>query len=75
MPGLIKLVGKGGGTMKSGYYFRPSDITEYIERWRCLYGLKFENYFIHTIPNLKDQRSFNNPNKIKNETTKTRQSD
>ncbi len=65
MAGTIKLIGRGGGVMKSGYYFRASDITEYIKRWRFFYGMKFERYFIHAVPNLKDQRRFTKPKKIK----------
>lgn len=70
MPGIIKLVGTKGGTIKSTYYFRKSDFKIIIEMWRRVYGLKFEKYFIHVVPSLKDQRRFTNP-KNKNNVTKT----
>lgn len=54
MPGTLKLVGQKGGVLKSEHYFRKSDINKIIEKWRDIYGMKFENYFIHAIPNLNN---------------------
>lgn len=55
MPGTIKLINgnRNRRAKKVAYYHNGDDITMIVNWWRNLYGLKFETYFIHLLPNLK----------------------
>lgn len=59
MPGTIKLVRKFGPERKakhSAYYFDGQDIKNTVERWRKMHKEKFENYYVHAIPQINVRR-------------------
>ena len=56
MPGRVILVPKHTRETRArryAYYKNSEDLKRTIDIWREIYKEKFEDFFIHAIPNLK----------------------
>jgi len=67
MPGVIKLIEikKRGRPIKPmAFYFTHNEMRNIIKYWQDLYKEQFENYYVHAIPKLKDERHFTKPRSL-----------
>jgi hypothetical protein len=59
MPGTMKLVNKRGWKKKTAAYKNYEDFKRTIFVWRNIYGVAFDNYFVHLIPDVEAETDKN----------------